>query len=330
MKENIKEISGIYSINMVKKAIIISLSGPRLKKEEHNLFKKNIPWGVILFKRNIKNINQLKKLILSIRNITKDNKFPILIDEEGGDVSRLQSIFYNGVYSQKFFGDLYEKNPDIGISIYKYYINEICSLFKDLKININTVPVLDKLSKNTNNFLKNRVYSSKKKIIKILSNICIETYKKNKIFTVIKHIPGHGQAKSDSHKKLPVVNKSKKFLLNNDFDCFKSTKSLFAMTAHVKFTKIDNKYCVTHSKKNIKNFIREKIKFKGILISDDVGMKSLKYSVLENALRAINAGCNLALYCDGKYQVSRKLLKKIPPIDEFTAKKTSEFYKFLR
>ena len=83
------------------------------------------------------------------------------------------------------------------------------------------------------------------------------------------------------------------------------------MTAHVKFTKIDNKYCVTHSKKNIKNFIREKNQiFKGILISDDVGMKSLKYSVLENALRAINAGCNLALYCDGKYQVSRKLLKK--------------------
>ena len=102
------------------------------------------------------------------------------------------------------------------------------------------------------------------------------------------------------------------------------------MTAHVKFTKIDNKYCVTHSKKNIKNFIREKIKFKGILISDDVGMKSLKYSILENALRAINAGCNLALYCDGKYQVSLNLLKKIPPIDEFTAKKTSEFYKFLR
>ena len=101
------------------------------------------------------------------------------------------------------------------------------------------------------------------------------------------------------------------------------------MTAHVMFKKIDSKNCATHSKKIIFNYIRKKLGFKGIIISDDIGMKSLKFDLVENALRSLRAGCNLALYCNGKPKESLKLLKNIPPIDEFT-KKTSEFYKFLR
>ena len=314
---------------MIKKAIIISLSGFKLKKDEIKLFKKYLPWGVILFKRNIKNYSQLKKLISSIKKITKDKKYPILIDEEGGDVTRLQSIVNNKHFSQRLFGQIYEANARVGISIYKKYINEICMILKSLGININTVPVLDKLYSHTSNFLNNRVYSSNIKTIQSLSNTCINTYKINKISTVIKHIPGHGLAKSDSHKKLPIINKNKSFLIKNDFKCFKNSRSLFAMTAHILFKKIDSKNCATHSKKTIEEFIRQKIGYKGIIISDDISMKALKYDVVKNALKALNAGCNLALYCKGSSKESLKLLKKIPPIDEFTKKKTSEFYNFL-
>ena len=309
---------------MIKKAIIISLSGFKLKKDEIKLFKKYLPWGVILFKRNIKNYSQLKKLVLSIKKITKDKKYPILIDEEGGDVTRLQSIVNNKHFSQRLFGQIYEANARVGISIYKKYINEICMILKSLGININTVPVLDKLYSHTSNFLNNRVYSSNIKTIQSLSNTCINTYKINKISTVIKHIPGHGLAKSDSHKKLPIINKNKSFLIKNDFKCFKNSRSLFAMTAHILFKKIDSKNCATHSKKTIEEFIRRKIGYKGIIISDDISMKALKYDVVKNALKALNAGCNLALYCKGNSKESLKLLKKIPPIDEFTKKKTSE------
>ena len=314
---------------MIKKAIIISLSGFKLKKDEIKLFKKYLPWGVILFKRNIKNYSQLKKLVSSIKKITKDKKYPILIDEEGGDVTRLQNIVNNKHFSQRLFGQIYEANARVGISIYKKYINEICMILKSLGININTVPVLDKLYSHTSNFLNNRVYSSNIKTIQSLSNTCINTYKINKISTVIKHIPGHGLAKSDSHKKLPIINKNKSFLIKNDFKCFKNSRSLFAMTAHILFKKIDSKNCATHSKKTIEEFIRQKIGYKGIIISDDISMKALKYDVVKNALKALNAGCNLALYCKGSSKESLKLLKKIPPIDEFTKKKTSEFYKFL-
>ena len=72
------------------------------------------------------------------------------------------------------------------------------------------------------------------------------------------------------------------------------------MTAHILFKKIDKKNCVTHSEKIIKNIIRKKIGFKGIIISDDISMKSLKYNLVENALKALNAGCNLVLYCEGR------------------------------
>ena len=315
---------------MKKKAIIISISGFTLTKKEIDLFKSYLPWGVILFKRNIKNFKQLKNLILSIKKITKEKFYPILIDEEGGDVSRLQNIINNITFSQRFFGNLYETNSKVGINLYKNYIRETCLILKSLGININTVPVLDKLNKFTNSFLKQRVYSSNVNSIRILSNVCIETYKKYKVSTVIKHIPGHGLARTDSHKKLPIIHKNTKYLINNDFKCFKNNKSHFAMTAHVLFKKIDSKNCATHSKNIVKNFIRKKIGYKGIIISDDIGMKSLKYNLVENALKSLSAGCNLVLYCQGKSKESLKLLKKVPPIDEFTKKKTSEFYKFLR
>ena len=145
----------------------------------------------------------------------------------------------------------------------------------------------------------------------------------------MKHIPGHGYASSDSHKKLPTVNKSIKFLLRNDFFCFNHLQPHFAMTAHILFKKIDKKNCATHSSKIINKLIRKKIGFKGIIISDDIKMKALKESALNNALNSLNAGCNLALYCDGNSKETLNLLNNIPFIDKFTKKKTSEFYKFL-
>ena len=306
---------------MKKKAIIISLKGYKLSKNEIKLFKRYLPWGVILFNRNIKDYNQLKELTSSIKKITKDKRYPILIDEEGGAVSRLGKIINNSLFSQKYFGNIYKINKSISLSLYKNYTNEICNILKSLGININTVPVLDLLYTHTSQFLKNRIYSSNINTINSLSNICLKTYKKNKVFTVIKHIPGHGLAKSDSHKKLPIISRSIKYLLKNDFKCFKNKKSLFAMTAHVLFKKIDKKNCATHSKILIHNYIRKKLGFKGILISDDICMKSLKFNLIENAQKALDAGCNLALYCQGNSNESLKLLKNIPPIDTFTKKK---------
>ena len=297
-------------------------------EHEKRIIKKEKPWGIILFKRNIISSEQIINLIKSIKMIANDKKFPILVDEEGGRVTRLTNLIMNQ-FSQKYFGDLFDINKQIGLATYKSYIKSVCNVLKNLGININTIPVLDLKKKITHKIIGDRSYSNKISSIKALGTICYKIYKKNKLGTVIKHIPGHGSAKSDSHLKLPIVNDSFEYLKKNDFKCFQENSSFFAMTAHILYKKIDSKNVSTHSKKIIGEIIRKHIKFKGLIISDDISMKALKYDIITNAKMALNAGCNLVLYCEGKTNVSEKLLKSLPYIDLFTKKKTSEFYKFL-
>ena len=325
----LKEIFGNCLRKMIRKAIIISISGVSLTQQETKIFKDEKPWGVILFKRNIESEKQLKKLINSIKKTMIDKKYPILVDEEGGAVTRLSNFLNNSIYCQKFFGDIYKVDKKIGLKIYKRYIDSISSYLKKLGININTSPVLDLYQEKAHKIIGSRSYSKKTSIVNDLGKLCVKFYKRNKIATVIKHIPGHGKANADSHFKLPVIKEDLKSLKKNDFKCFKNTKSFFAMTAHVLYKKIDNKNNVTHSKIVIEKIIRKEIGFKGILISDDISMKSLKHSIEKNAKLAHDAGCNLTLYCAGKTADVKKLMKETPYIDSFTKKKTSEFYKFL-
>ena len=314
---------------MKKKAIIVSIKSYKLSSKEKLLLSKEKPWGLILFKRNIKSIEQIKKLIKNIMKLTNDSKFPILIDEEGIKVSRLSNIF-NHNFNADFFGKIYEIDKKISISIYKTYLKTLCSNLRKIGININTIPVLDVLRKSTHEILKKRTFSQKKEIVKYLGKITIKECHSNNILTVIKHIPGHGCSKKDSHITLPKVNFNEKYLNKIDFYPFKSSLSKLAMTAHILYTKIDAKNVSTFSKKIIESIIRKKIGFKGILISDDISMKALKYDLVTNAKKSLSAGCNLVLYCSGNIKDNFKLIKSVPYIDNFTSKKTSEIYKILR
>ena len=314
---------------MIRKAAIVSISGPTLTNKEINIIKKEKPWGVILFKRNILSKKQVIILIKKIRMTMKDSKYPILIDEEGGKVTRLSNFLDNSIYNQKYFGEIFKLNKKVGATFYKTYIDSLSKILINLGININTSPVLDLTKKNTHKVIGNRSYSTNPSIVNELGRLCIKFYKKNNIATVIKHIPGHGGANTDSHFKLPKVKDSYKLLKKNDFKCFKNLSSFFAMTAHILYTKIDKKNNASHSDTVINKIIRKEIGFKGILISDDISMKALKYDILKNAKLALNAGCNLVLYCAGKPSEMKKLLIGTPYIDNFTKKKTSEFYRFL-
>ena len=313
---------------MKKKAIIVSIKGLKLTSREILLLSKEKPWGLILFKRNIKSVTQIKKLIKSIRNYVKDKKFPILIDEEGSRVSRLRNII-NHNFDANYFGNLYKINKKIAVNLYKKYLRILSGELKKIGININTIPVLDISRKNTNKVIGNRSFSKKKEIVKELGKITIKECHAKKIVTVIKHIPGHGCSSIDSHFKTPKVNLSEEILDKIDFYPFKSTTAKLAMTAHILYTKIDSKNVSTFSKKIIKEIIRKKIGYKGILMSDDISMKALNYDLVTNAKKSLSAGCNLVLYCAGNIKDNFKLIKSVPYIDKFTAKKTSEIYKIL-
>ena len=311
-----------------RRSFIVGIKSIKLSSIEKKFLKKYKPWGVILFSRNIKNIKQTYKLTSSIRKIFNDSKYPILIDQEGGKINRLKNIISFDNLTSEFFGNKYVKNNREFKIFYKLFIDKTSYLLKSIGVNINTSPVLDLRVKNSSNIIGNRSFSKDPKIVSKIGNFCIDSFHKNGIGTVMKHIPGHGLAKVDSHYFTPIVNKKLSFLLKNDFVSFKNKKSFFAMTAHLIFNKIDNDNTVTHSKKLIK-IIRNKIGFKNILISDDISMKSLKGTVKENTIKTFNAGCNLVLHCNGNYKEMVIVGKNSPLINNFIKKKTSQFYKIL-
>ena len=305
-----------------KKAFIVGIKSTKLNKKEIAFLKKYKPWGIILFSRNINSIKQTKHLTDHIRKIFKDKNYPIIIDEEGGTVTRLKKIIDTSIFSQKYFGNLYSKDKKKFGIYFSVYINQISYILKLLGININTVPVLDVLRSFSSNVLKDRCYSSNPKIVSDLGNLCIRTFEKNGIATVIKHIPGHGLSSKDTHSDLPKIKEKLSKLKKNDFYPFKNKSSCLAMTAHIIYESIDKLNTATHSKKVIK-LIRNNIGYKNIIMTDDISMKALKFSLEENTIRAFTAGCNLILHCNGNIKEMTTVAKNSPFITKFIRKKNT-------
>ena len=311
-----------------RRSFIVGIRSLKLSSKEKLFLKKYKPWGVILFTRNIKNIEQTLKLTSSIKNIFNDMKYPILIDQEGGRVNRLENIISFDNLTSEYFGKKFVKNLKEFNIYYKLFIDKTSYLLKSIGVNINTSPVLDLRIKGASNIIGNRSFSKDPKIVSKIGDYCIKYFHQNGIGTVMKHIPGHGLAKVDSHHATPIVEKRLNYLSKKDFVSFKNKKIFFAMTAHIIFNQIDNKNTVTHSKKMI-SLIRNKIGFKNILISDDLSMKSLKGNLMTNTIKTFKAGCNIALHCNGNLKEMEIVGKNSPLINKFVSKKTSQFYKIL-
>ena len=311
-----------------RRCFITGIKSISLSKREKNFLKEFKPWGIILFSRNIKSITQTKKLTDVIKKIFRDKNYPILIDQEGGRVNRLRKFFNNDPLTGEYFGKLYSKDENKFNNYYKIFINKTSYLLKNLGINVNTVPVLDVRVKGKSNIIGDRSFSSDPKVISKIGDICIDMFHKDKIGTVIKHIPGHGLAKVDSHKATPIVKIKYSKLIKNDFSTFKEKKSLLSMTAHIVYEDIDLINTATHSKKII-GIIRKKIKFNNIIMTDDISMRSLKFSIKENTIKAFIAGCNLVLHCNGNYAEMLVVAKNSPLLSKFIIKKTSQLYKVL-
>ena len=311
-----------------RRSFITGIKSSTLSSKEIKFLQQYKPWGVIIFSRNIKSLKQAKKLTCQIKNIFKDKNYPILIDQEGGRVNRLKNFFNADLLTGELFGKLYLKDKKKFYNYYKIFIKQTSFLLKSIGANINTLPVLDLRLKGSSSIIGDRSFSKDPKIVSKIGDICIKSFHLNNIGTVIKHIPGHGLAKVDSHKLTPVINKNLKYLIKNDFSTFKKKSSIFAMTAHIIYSNIDKINTVTHSKKMIQ-LIRNNIKFKNIIISDDISMKSLKSSIKINTVRAFEAGCDLVLHCNGNYKEMCEVANHSPLINKFIIKKTSQFYKII-
>jgi len=286
-----------YNPKIIKPAIY-GISSFELSDEEKFFFSKNPPIGFILFSRNIKNPQQLLNLTKKLQELTQGECL-ILIDQEGGRVARMKQPFWQEFPAAGYFVELYLQDKNFALE--KIYANfkEISIMLKQVGINVNCVPLLDILTEETHEIIGNRALGSSPQVVIDLAQKVCQALDEEQVYPVIKHIPGHGRAKSDSHLELPVVNASLQELQKHDFLPFIALKNQkLAMTAHIKYVAIDENFCATLSKKVI-NLIRSQIGFNNILMTDDLSMQALEGSFNLRAEMAINAGCDLILHCNG-------------------------------
>jgi len=296
--------------------LICGITGPEISEVEIQFIKRFNPWGVIIFERNCKSKNQLTELTGTLRAITHRH-LPIFIDQEGGKVSRINYSDSVVFESAKIFGDILEKNIELGSRALSLHSMIMASSLRELGININTIPVLDIPSKNESGIIGDRSYSYNKEVAAKAGRVVIESLSANGVAPVIKHIPGHGRAKVDSHLDLPIVETSMSELEEVDFYPFKENKNTdLAMTAHIIYKDIDADQPATLSKKVINDIIRKKIGFNGLIMTDDISMKAIKISVADAAVKSLDSGCDLVLHCNGN-------MKEMESIAESTNKEVN-------
>ena len=305
---------------MNKSSIIVGIKSFSLSFDEKNLFQEKKPLGVILFSRNIKDPKQVFSLTQSIKSVLGKEAM-ILIDQEGGKVSRLNKNYWKTYPDANYFGKLASINIEKAKKLTYQNYKDIGNNLNELGINFNCAPVLDLKIKGASSVIGNRSFSRDPKIVSKLSLQACNGLLSEKVFPIIKHIPGHGRAKLDSHYYLPEIKSSKKVLQEDFYPFIKLNKQPLAMIAHIKYLDLDKKHCATYSKSIIK-FIRNTLGFDGILFSDDLCMKALKGSYINRAKKAMIAGCDIVLHCEPNIQnifkscegagfASEKLLRKI-------------------
>lgn len=283
------------------KAVIFGFSGKELTEEEVEFFKKVNPLGFILFARNISNPEQVKKVVSHLKEIV-GRDCPILIDQEGGRVARLRPPHWRDSPAMGTFAEMALTNIEKAES--EAYANAIAmgKELADLGINVDCAPVCDLLFDGAHDIVGDRSFGSDVEIVSKLARKTAQGLINSGVAPIIKHIPGHGRAKADSHKELPVVDASLEELAQKDFAVFKNFSDMpWAMTAHILYTAIDVEQPATTSKKII-DIIRHDIGFDGVLISDDLSMEALAGSLADRAKDSLDAGCDVVLHCNGKME----------------------------
>jgi len=307
------------------KAVIFGVSGETLTDDEKTFLERAQPLGVILFERNCQTPPQLKKLVKDIKECIGRDDVKILIDQEGGRISRLNRTYWRHPQAPQEFGDLYEVNSDVAYQA--AYDNALLIGYdlQSLGINVNCAPLADLPAVDADPVISNRAFSP---YPEITSSLCIATIQGLQdlgMIPVLKHFPGHGRATVDSHKSLPIIKENKKELYEHDLSAFHQVLTSinqllrpvpWGMTAHVVYTAFDEVNPATFSSKVIDNIIRGYLDFQGFLISDCITMGALQGSMADRADRAIQAGCNAVLHCNGDFAEMVEVASVVPELED--------------
>ncbi len=294
------------------KAMILGCSGLSLTSEEKAFYAGERPWGFILFGRNISEPQQIADLVAEMRESVGWHA-PVLIDQEGGRVQRIRPPILPHYPSGQQLGDLYRQDPEKGRRA-AWLMSRLHAFdLSKFGINVDCLPVLDVPVEGSSNVIGNRAYGMDPQTVTDMGIAASEGLKAGGVLSVMKHMPGHGRGFADSHHELPVVHVSREELESHDFPPFIAMKDeLMAMTCHLVFTAIDPDNPATTSRKVIDGIIRERIGFKGLLLSDDSSMNALSGTLGERAANIIAGGCDIVLHCNGHMDEMLQVVANVP------------------
>jgi beta-N-acetylhexosaminidase len=299
---------------MPPRAFITGLAGPTVSAKERAFLRATSPWGLILFKRNVSTPQQVTDLTSSFRDIL-GWPAPVLVDQEGGRVQRLGPPHWPAYPAGARYGELYERAPEMGRNAARLAGHLIAADLRPLGIDVDCLPLADVPVAGADAIIGDRAYGSEPGKVAAIAAAIAAGLQAGGVLPVLKHLPGHGRANTDSHHRLPVVDTDRATLERTDFAAFRPLAGLpLGMTAHVVFSSIDPVAPATTSVTMVREVIRGFIGFQGLLMSDDISMGALSGTPAERSRAALAAGCDVVLHCNGVLAEMEAVAAAVPEL----------------
>ena len=290
---------------------MLGCAGPTLSDDERTFFRDADPLGFILFARNCETPDQIRALVRALRDAVGRADASVLIDQEGGRVARLKPPHWRAYPSAARMAALGAPAEEAVFLSARLVADDLAAL----GITVDCLPVLDIPVAGADAVIGDRAYGSDPAAVARLGGAACKGLLAGGVLPVIKHIPGHGRATVDSHASLPTVRADRASLDATDFAPFRALAGMpWAMTAHIVYTAIDGAAPATLSPKVIGDVIRSSIGFDGVLVSDDLSMKALGGGFRERAAKALAAGCDLVLHCNGDRREMEAVIEGTAPL----------------
>jgi beta-N-acetylhexosaminidase len=304
-------------VGKAPRAILFGCAGETLSAAEQAFFAEADPLGFILFQRNCREPGQVRALVEEFRGCVGRADAPVLIDQEGGRVARLKLPHWRRYPAAVRLAAL----PDAEAAV-RLGARLIADDLAALGVTVDCLPVLDLPVDGANNVIGDRAYGSNPGFVARLGRAACEGLLEGGVLPVMKHVPGHGRARVDSHQALPVVDADPELLAETDFAPFHALREVpWAMTAHIVYPAIDKDRPATMSPVVIDAVIRGAIGFSGVLVSDDVNMGALAGTIGERVAGALSAGCDLVLHCSGRLDEMREAATAAVPVSPAAAER---------
>lgn len=298
---------------------IFGLGGPHLTADERAFFREADPAGYILFGRNCVDPQQLRALTDDLRSIHGRERLLVSIDQEGGRVARLRPPHWSPYPCGEAFAKLYDIAPASAIEAARASATAMGLELAAMGITVDYHPPLDLRVAGAHDVIGDRALGSDPMQVAAIGRAILEGLAAGGVAGCIKHMPGHGRSDVDTHKALPTVTASAEEL-EADIVPFRAlSHAPIGMTGHLVFTAWDAENPATLSPTVIRDIIRGKIGFDGLLLTDDIDMEALGGSIPERAARAHAAGCDIILNCWAKMADMEGICNVLPAMSDATA-----------